>query len=77
MANKVFSIAFKPKVVGSLLNGGTAAMSMPAPWIRTSEEATTHTGLHAFIKQHDFYAGANIANFDVYIECDIEFRGAR
>jgi len=76
-ANKPFSISFKPKVVGSLLNGGTAAMSMDAPWIRTSEEATVHTGLHAFIKQHNFYSGVNIASFDIYIECDIEFRGAR
>jgi len=74
-ADKPFSISFKPRVQGSLGGGGTAATSLVAPWIRTSEETTIHTGLHAFIKNREFTS--NYCNFDVYVTVSIEFRGSR
>jgi len=72
---KAFSVSYKPKVFNGLLAGGTAATAEWAPWIRTSEPAVRHNGLHVFIKLPNFASLA--VGYDIYSTVTVEFRGAR
>jgi len=75
-ALKPFSISFRPKIAQGVLGGGTAAMFKNATWIRTGDDGAVHTGLHAFIKNHNFNA-VQQHSFDIYVTATMEFRGAK
>jgi len=74
-ALKPFSISFRPKIALGALGGGTASKFENSSWIRTNEDGVIHTGLHAFIKNHNYTNHAH--SFDIYVTASIEFRGAK
>lgn len=78
VANKPFSVYYKPKILQQGFGGGTAGIVRNAPFIRTSDTSVDHRGHHIYVQQNNFSASAN-ANiiFDVFVTVYMTLRNTR
>lgn len=75
--NKPVSVYYKPRISEGVLGGGTASVTKPCPWVKTTETSVDLRGHHAFISTNNFGTTNTNIKLDVFVTFYVSFKNLK